>query len=77
MVFQFAFIIYFLFALMFYIIVNPLPFLSSRPFPFLSSRPFPFLSSRPNGVSGEISPCASLSRDDKEKDVEMTWGLKV
>ena len=40
----------------FYIIVTPLP--------FLSSRPFPFLSSRPNGVSGEISPCATLSRDD-------------
>ena len=33
----------------------------------------PLLSSRPNAVSGEISPCASLSRDDtKEEGLGMT-----
>ena len=53
----------------FYIIVTPLPFLSSRPFPFLSSRPRSSFARLPpegrkNGVSGEISPCATLSRDD-------------
>ena len=30
-----------------------------------SSRPHTPVSSRPNGVSGEISPCATLSRDDR------------
>ena len=45
---------------------------------YVISTEYPPLSSRPNGVSGEISPCATLSRDDKgegklsrdDKDIE-------
>ncbi len=35
-------------------------------FPVIATE-HPSLSSRPNGVSGEISPCAALSRDDNRK----------
>ena len=49
----------------------------------LSSRPHSSLSSRPNEVSGEISPCAALSRDDRGGEaLGMTrllweWGAQI
>ena len=49
----------------------------------MSSRPHSSLSSRPNEVSGEISPCAALSRDDRGGGtLEMTkalwsWGAEI
>ena len=49
----------------------------------MSSRPHSSLSSRPNEVSGEISPCAALSRDDRGGEgLEMTkalwsWGEEI
>ena len=49
----------------------------------MSSRPHSSLSSRPNEVSGEISPCAALSRDDRGGGtLEMTkalwsWGEQI